>query len=213
MLIFDTMRFPVKFYSNKKQYLRFITGYFKKLIRLCILLTLNTLLIQLLINSSLIPIIINLFMKNILTFLFFVTFFISNAQDKINFTYDPFTGSQLTRELCLNCPPITGKQAKEIKEIEALINEDLEKFSPEDVISYYPNPVKEELYLKWELIDENFVKSIQVIGINGQVLKTYQNKKEINFQNIAFQDLPAGVYIVSLAYNNGDQKTIKIIKQ
>lgn len=152
-------------------------------------------------------------MKTILSLFLFMTFFMSQAQSKLKFTYDTFTGNQLIRELCLMCPPASGKPAKEIKEIEALTNEDLEKFSPEDVISYYPNPVKEELYLKWELIDENFVKSIQVIGINGQVLKTYQNKKEINFQNIAFQDLPAGVYIVSLAYNNGDQKTIKIIKQ
>ena len=150
-------------------------------------------------------------MKAILTLFLFGTFFLSQAQNKLQFTYDPLTGNQILRKLCVNCA--AAKPGREIKEIEAITNEDLEKFSPEDVISYYPNPVKEELYLKWELIDENFVKSIQVIGINGQVLKSYQNSKEINSQNIAFQDLPTGVYIVSLAYNNGDQKTIKIIKQ
>jgi hypothetical protein len=150
-------------------------------------------------------------MKNILTLLLFGTFFMSYAQDKIKFTYDPLTGNQILRELCLGCQ--TAKHTKEIKEIEAITDEDLLKFSSEDVISYYPNPVKEELYLKWELTNENFVKSIQVIGINGTLLKSYQENKGVNSQNVPFQSYPTGVYIVSLSYNNGEQKTIKIIKQ
>ena len=149
-------------------------------------------------------------MKKILTLLFFGTF-LCQAQDKIKFSYDPLTGNQIVRELCLGCQ--TGKQTNETKEIEAITQEDLLKFSPEDVISYYPNPVKEELYLKWELTNETFVKSIQVTGMNGQILKLYENKKNSNSQNIPFQYYPTGVYIVSLSYSNGDQKTIKIIKQ
>lgn len=149
-------------------------------------------------------------MKNILTFLLFGAFFISNAQDKIKFTYDPITGSQLTRELCLNCPSINAKQAKEI---EALTNEDLQKFSPEDAISYYPNPVKEELYLKWELINENSVFSVSVISITGQVLKNYTGFDRINNINIPFQEFGSGIYLVQVNYANGESKTIKIIKK
>jgi len=152
-------------------------------------------------------------MKNIFTLLLFGTFFISNAQDKIKFTYDPFTGSQLTRELCLNCLPIAGKQAKEIKEIEALTNEDLQKFSPEDAISYYPNPVREELYLKWELINENSVSSVLVFSVTGQVLKNYTGFDRINNVNIPFQEFGSGIYLVQVNYANGESKTIKIIKK
>lgn len=134
---------------------------------------------------------------------------LSQAQTKIKFSYDT-AGNQTSRILCVDCPPETGKQ---IKEIEALTDEDLEKFSEEDVISYYPNPVKEELYLKWELTDDNYVTSIQVISMAGQVLSTYQGTKINNTQNILFQSYPSGVYVVLLNYKSGDPKTIKIIKQ
>ncbi|MRX67045.1 Por secretion system C-terminal sorting domain-containing protein [Flavobacterium resistens] len=150
-------------------------------------------------------------MKNVLIFLFlcFITF--STAQNKLKFTYDNLTGNQINRTLCINCA--SAKPSKDNNAIQAVSDEDLLKFSPTDVISYYPNPVKEELFIKWDLIDENYVTSIQVIGINGQVLTSYNCKKEINSQNIPFQNLPTGVYIVSLEYNNREQKTIKIIKQ
>ncbi|MCD0473276.1 T9SS type A sorting domain-containing protein [Flavobacterium sp. EDS] len=134
-----------------------------------------------------------------------------NSQTKITFNYDA-AGNQTLRELCLlGC---TAKMSKEIpKEIEAITEEDLQKFSPEDVISYYPNPVREELYLKWELKDGNSVSSIVVYGLNGQTLSTYHKAEKINTQNISFQSYPTGIYIVALIYTSGDQKTIKIIKQ
>jgi hypothetical protein len=133
------------------------------------------------------------------------------AQQKITFNYDA-AGNQTLRELCLS--GCTAKMSKETpKEIEALTDEDLQKFSPEDVISYYPNPVREELYLKWELKEGNSVSSIVVYGLNGQILNTYHKTEKINTQNISFQSYPTGVYIVALIYTSGDQKTIKIIKQ
>ncbi|CAD0004194.1 T9SS type A sorting domain-containing protein [Flavobacterium salmonis] len=134
---------------------------------------------------------------------------IAQNQTKIKFSYDT-AGNQVSRILCTNCPPETGKQ---IKEIEALVDEDLEKFSAEDRFSYYPNPVKEELYLKWELTDDNYVTSIQLISLAGQVLNTFRETKNNNTQNILFQSYPSGVYVVLLNYKSGDPKTIKIIKQ
>jgi hypothetical protein len=133
------------------------------------------------------------------------------AQQKITFTYDS-AGNQTKRELCLKC---TAKKANATppKEIAAVTEKDLEKFFPEDVLSYYPNPVREELYLKWELSNENYVKALQVYNFNGQVLKSYSLSERDNTQTIPFQDYPAGVYLIVLEYNNGDQKTIKIIKK
>lgn len=148
-------------------------------------------------------------MKKFLSIILFSTFCVVKAQEPIlTFTYDPITGNQIVRQFCQSCGV-----AKPAKEIEAIIEEELLKNSTDDVISYYPNPVREELYLKWDLSNDNFVKSIQVIGINAQVLKEYQNKKETNFQNIPFQSYPTGIYIISLSYSNGEQKRIKIIKQ
>lgn len=148
-------------------------------------------------------------MKKYLLLLFLGFSLFSKAQTKIKFSYDT-AGNQVSRILCVNCPPETGKQ---IKEIEALVDEDLEKISEEDVVSYYPNPVREELYLKWELTDNNYVTSIQVISITGQVLSTYKGTQNSNTQNIMFQSYPSGVYVVLINYKSGDPKTIKIIKQ
>ncbi|MFV8343753.1 T9SS type A sorting domain-containing protein [Flavobacterium sp. XS2P39] len=138
---------------------------------------------------------------------------LATAQDKIIFEYDN-AGNQIKRYLCINCPPGTGKTSNvSPKEITALKEEELQKFFPEDVISYYPNPVKEELYIKWELIKDNLVTSIQVYGLSGQLLKSYSGLEKNNTQNIPFQSYPSGTYAVVLFYSNGEQKSIKIIKQ
>ena len=149
-------------------------------------------------------------MKKILALLLFGFTIALQAQDKLNFTYDAITGNQLTRTLCLNC---ANKPGNVPKEIEAITEEDLLKFSPQDVISYYPNPVKEELYLQWELTNDNFVTAIKITAINGQILNTYAIGKKVNTQNIPFQGYQSGVYIISLNYSSSASKTIKIIKQ
>jgi hypothetical protein len=148
-------------------------------------------------------------MKHQLLFAVLLFCIISSAQTKLNFGYDG-AGNQKTRTLCINCPP---NSAKTSKEIEDLTEQDLEKLSEQDVISFYPNPVKEELYLQWELPNENYIASIQIFSINGQLLKQYVATNKTNNQNIPFQNYPSGVYAVLLKYNNGEEKSIKIIKQ
>jgi hypothetical protein len=136
---------------------------------------------------------------------------ILQAQNKIKFSYDT-AGNQINREICLgSC--FTGKPAKRIKEVEALTDDDLKKLSEKDAISYYPNPVKEELYLKWEVVQDNPINTIRVYSILGNMVKNYQGTDTINSLNISFREYANGVYLVSINYANGDQKTIKIIKQ
>jgi hypothetical protein len=150
-------------------------------------------------------------MKQYLLVVMILFSIVIQAQQKITFTYDS-AGNQTKRELCLTC---TAKKANATppKEIAAVTENDLEKFFPEDVLSYYPNPVREELYLKWELSNDNYVKALQVYNFNGQVIKSYSPSERDNTQTIPFQDYPAGVYLIVLEYSNGDQKTIKIIKK
>ncbi len=131
------------------------------------------------------------------------------AQHQITFQYDS-SGNQTNRTYCFGC---SSKPAKETQEIQAVKDENLEKFYPEDQISYYPNPVKEELYLKWEVASDVFVDSIGIYSISGATLDSYQLGSGINSQNLPFQSYPLGVYLVLLNYNNGEQKTIKIIKR
>lgn len=151
-------------------------------------------------------------MKVILSFFIVLSCFAANAQTKLTFSYDA-AGNQILRELCLSgCSP-TAKSAKAVKEIEALTEDDLLKFSPQDVISYYPNPVKEELYLQWQLTNDNHVTSIMVYSVTGQMLQMYHVNERTDSLNIPFQSYSTGVYLVLLSYKDGGEKSIKIIKQ
>ena len=147
-------------------------------------------------------------MRNFLIIILFFLGLASNAQ-KIRFEYDA-AGNQIQRKWCPGC---ASRNSNEVyKEITKLEDADLKKFFPEDVISYYPNPVKEELYLKWNLINENKVSSINVFALNGQLLKSYTDNISQNSYSLNFKDYPVGVYFVYLNYSNGDQKSIKIVK-
>lgn len=146
-----------------------------------------------------------------LLMLFFSISFCGSAQI-LKFSYDS-SGNQTSRQLCLvNCSSAGKKTDEVLKEIEMLTEQDLLKFSQDDVISYYPNPVKEELYLKWQLQDKNYVSSVHVYNLNGQTLYSINENKTTDNQNLSFREYQAGVYIVVLTYSDGNEKSIKIIK-
>jgi myo-inositol-hexaphosphate 3-phosphohydrolase len=73
--------------------------------------------------------------------------------------------------------------------------------------------VKEELYLKWELVNENKVSSIVVFDMNGKILHNYKDQSSENNQVISFKEFPVGLYIINLNYSDGEVKTIKILKK
>jgi Secretion system C-terminal sorting domain len=149
-------------------------------------------------------------MKNLyLTLIFALVSVKFNAQNKILFEYDK-AGNQVKRSLCLNCDPILGKITKEIS---ALQKDDLQKFSPSDAISYYPNPVKEELYISWDQVNDSQVSSIQIYTSIGKLIKSITKISQKNNQLLYFHDYPSDIYSVLLQYTNGEQKSLKIIKQ
>lgn len=145
-------------------------------------------------------------MKKLLLLLLFC-YSLNGLAQKITFDYDSM-GNQITRTYYA----IGNKMSQEnIKEYNDIVDNDLQKFHPEDVISYYPNPVKEELYLQWELVNDDKVLSIDIYDINGQLIKNI-NKLSENKTIISFQEFTVGTYLVNLNYATGNQKSIKIIK-
>ena len=152
-------------------------------------------------------------MKQILQLTILLISIVTSAQNKVLFEYDN-AGNQIKRSLCINCPTTSGKNTNETpKEIADLKEADFIKSFPEDIISYYPNPVKEQLYLKWELINDDKVAEIQLYSLSGQLLKSFNKLETTNNQIITFQEFPQGIYTLLLFYSSGDQKSIKIIKQ
>lgn len=137
----------------------------------------------------------------------FTLFPLFSWSQTIIFTYD-IAGNQIKREFNL----YGNRQSnQEVKDYNDLVNSDLEKFFPEDVISYYPNPVRDELFIHWDLIDDNNVNVVEIYGVSGQCLKKVTSFND-NSIIISFVDFPIGTYVVQINYVNGDQKSIKIIK-
>lgn len=131
------------------------------------------------------------------------------GQNKIFFDYD-IAGNQINREYCINCISNTATNKQAVADIKP---EDMQKFNPEDDFSYYPNPVKEELFLKWNNKLETFIISITIFNPSGVLLKSLEKQDNLESQNISFLQYPTGLYIISLGYSNGKKKTIKIIKE
>ena len=149
-------------------------------------------------------------MQKLLFSIFLFSFITGFSQsEKIHFNYD-VAGNQITRSLCLNC---SAKNVA-VKELASLKEADLIKFSENDTFSYYPNPVKEELFLNWSSLNNDLkIKSIQINSIDGRVINSTINLSTVTSQTISFQTYPSGIYIIVLNYENGEEKTIKIIKE
>jgi hypothetical protein len=126
---------------------------------------------------------------------------------RLHFDYD-VAGNQINRYLDFDSQSerLFTKTADEIND------DDLLKFMPEDDISYYPNPVLEVLYLKWELIENNSFTNVNIFTSTGRILKTYNIKEGEYSISLSFQDLQQGSYIVQLVYKSGEQKSITILK-
>lgn len=133
------------------------------------------------------------------------------SQKRIKFTYDA-TGNQTQRSVCINCP-LAKVSNDSIKDLSNLTEEDLIKHDELEEVKYYPNPVLEELYIKWYNTDVNYVTGIDLYSLNGQLIKQQNNLKNQETTKIAFYNLPEGYYNVILMYSNGDRKTLKIVKQ
>lgn len=149
-------------------------------------------------------------MKNSLL-LFFLLFMgnVIGQNDHIQFDYDD-AGNQIKRYVV----DITDDRQtnQPIKAFEDLTDSDLIKADIYNDIKYYPNPVKEELYVKWENTKDNYVKSIEVYSMSGQLMKSYTDMVKFTSHAIGFSSYPQGFYNVKLVYANGENKTLKIVK-
>lgn len=151
-------------------------------------------------------------MKKIFLFTILLFCFAMNGQiDRIMFDYDQ-AGNQIKRYWCSGCNArqSNNQSPKELEELEAV---DMQKFHPEDEFMYFPNPVKEELFLKWPLQEGKKLKNISVYNLSGQLVKQYTNLEMQESQNIPFSSYPVSTYILVLKYTNGEQKSINIFKK
>jgi len=149
-------------------------------------------------------------MKNHFLFYFLLISGFSFGQTRVQFQYDT-EGNQTARVICLTCNAKTAKDS--IVTSKTLVESDMIKDAVHEQISYYPNPVRNELYIKWINEDSKYVIGISVVSISGQSIQQYQYTKESITAAIPFSNYPNGFYNVVLLYNNGEKKTLKIVKK
>jgi hypothetical protein len=130
-----------------------------------------------------------------------------NALNAIKFTYDE-AGNQIRRNFIYlarikNQNDTTPKNS--VKQ--------LYKSEEYEDISYYPNPVRSELYLQWKNRAEEKLVSINVYDLNGRLVKLLPDLNDSENTTINFESYPAGVYELLLHYNSGEKKTLKVVKQ
>lgn len=138
---------------------------------------------------------------------FLLISFTGYSQKRIKFEYDS-AGNQIKRYVCL----CAARQSDELLKFEDLKEDDLLKLYNEDVVSYYPNPVEEKLFLKWELIDDKRVSLIELFSISGKKISSINNLEKENSKIVSFESLPTGSYVLNLIYTSGEVNSIKIIK-
>ena len=135
---------------------------------------------------------------------------LSQDDNRIKFEYDS-AGNQTRRYVCLCGAKIANDTI--IKTKETLVDKDMIQDSEYEQLSYYPNPVLEELYIKWSDKTNNPIVEMQLYSMSGQLLQTKKNIKQGDLTSIAFHNYATGIYNLILIRLNGERKSLKIVKE
>lgn len=134
---------------------------------------------------------------------------ISSNFNAIQFSYD-INGNQIGRRRVI-LPTISGPSTQET--YKQVLN-----IEPKPIINdisnnvkYYPNPVVDILSVSWNNKSKSFVSEIRVFNMAGQNLKIISMNERDNQIEIDFRDFSEGFYEVILFYNNGFEKSLKIL--
>lgn len=135
---------------------------------------------------------------------------LSQQPTRIKFTYDG-AGNQTERIICSFCNARTVRDST--MTVNTVSESDLIKDELYNEISYYPNPVREELYIKWVNQEQKYVASIELFSFTGQSIQKYTYSKDNVIATVPFLNYPTGYYSLVLTYTDGERKTLKILRK
>lgn len=113
----------------------------------------------------------------------------------LSFDYDSAGNQTLSALVCINCP-----EAPAAKQSLAQL-------------TYYPNPVAQELHLTWEAMETGRVSAVTLYTLNGKQLATLKNLTLQTQLSLPFGSYPAGIYLVEVLSSDGATKSFKILKK
>lgn len=134
-----------------------------------------------------------------------------NEYNTISFTYDS-AGNQTRRNLIY----LAGRSSNAVADSLAVsntANKGVFLESEYSDLKYWPNPVKSELFLKWGDLKDNKVNEFRLYDMNGRFVTSVKHGTDEGSAVIDFVPYPIGLYSLELIYNNGDKKTLRIVKQ
>lgn len=127
--------------------------------------------------------------------------------NSISFEYDD-AGNQVIRKSIY----LAARPGKPIIETADEPKEFIESDIYSD-IKYYPNPTVEILYVQWKNQNDWFVNEIKVFSFSGQLMGILPISQNFEQVEVDFRAYPTGMYELVMVYNDGKQKTLKIIKK
>lgn len=130
----------------------------------------------------------------------------------IVFDYDT-AGNQIKRTMIyLAARPASNENNIYDEKVSTAKDAPLQSVEEFPELSYYPNPVKSQLYLKWDEKDGKDLQTMELYTMNGILLKRFIQQSDNDSLEIDFSSYPCGIYNLLLLYNSGEKKDLKIVK-
>lgn len=145
---------------------------------------------------------------------FFFLFIQLSAQQKLKFSYDT-AGNQILRDrVCITClkaylPP---KNDSIIAETSEMLEEEI-IMSKNFGVVVYPNPVTNVVYAEWQPNAARLPVQLLLFSMQGGLLAKYipkQGQVEVEIDTTPYAP---GMYILEAVFNNGEQKSFKVMKE
>lgn len=127
-------------------------------------------------------------------FVFSAALYAQQETPPLYLEYDAAGNQVLSDLVCVNCPGAEEKHSL-------------------DNVTWYPNPVAQELNLTWENVDQSSVTTVRVYTLNGKLIASRNNLDIETALILNFSDKTSGIYVVEFLSSDGEKKSIKIIKK
>ena len=149
----------------------------------------------------------------ILTPLTLLLVLLTNAQDKLVFSYDNSGNQTLRNRICLNCTALKAVLPKETDSLQTLLAEEPIDGLKDFKIVAHPNPVTDILQVEWIENPERQPIQLMVFSWDGRKLLDHRLTDKQGSRNVDLGRYPPGIYLLAIVYKNGEKESFKIIKK
>jgi len=132
------------------------------------------------------------------------------AQQKLKFTYDTAGNQTLRDRVCLTCLKAVMPEMDSLL-VGATVEEEVSDLFDFEMTAY-PNPVTETLFVEWFPNERLKPKELQLFTVDGRHLSTIPIHTMRGEQPVYFKDNPPGLYLLKVLFENGERRTIRVVK-